>query len=709
MKSADVLAIFLSLFWIVACESVNPIEELNPQTIEFIVKSFEADGEGDYNTKTNIGEGNSFVWSAHDTVGIYPDKGSQVFFAMTSGAGASSAEFDGGGWDFKPSAQYWSYSPFIGDIYLNAKKIHVSYLGQQQHHNNNTDGIGPFDYMYTPATSAKDGKLHFTFSHLNCILKAKMLLPAGQYTKLVLSLEDQLFVEEGEFNLIADTPSIIGKKYTNKLQLDLDITLSEETTLIAYILSAPIDMSGKVLTAKIYNSIGKETEFYYEPSKPYIAGRIYSMSMISTNPNNVIHYTSSNNQIITPLSTAFDSEIISNEYKNGLGTITFASSSIHNIGNSAFKGCNNLTSITIPESITNIESSAFEGCDRLESFYSTNSSSDNRCIVINDELVAFAPGGLTSYIIPNGIKGIGAGVFKGCTNLLEITIPEGVTRIGDEAFMGCSNLNRLVFERSAYPAPGESMFNNTANCPIFVPAGSVKTYQNAKIWSAYADRIVCQIAVPEAIDVGLSVKWASFNLGASKPEERGYYYSWGEITEKSSYSWQYYRYCKGSESTLTKYTDTASALSDSDDAAKVLLGGKWRMPTWSEYYSLIGKLDWRWENNYNSTNINGIVGYIKYSSGETIDYLFFPASGWKESSLKDSNTVGSYWIANRKDYNGTYFYDITTSYPERALAFLFQESNVKSDFTLQRAGLYLLKYKDRAYGYNIRPVWDPNL
>ena len=88
----------------------------------------------------------------------------------------------------------------------------------------------------------------------------------------------------------------------------------------------------------------------------------------------------------------------------------------------------------------------------------------------------------------------------------------------------------------------------------------------------------------EAVDLGLSVKWATCNLGATKPEEYGNYYAWGEITTKASYTWANYKYANEDYEALTKYcsksnygkdgfTDTLTTLAASDDAAIQNWGG----------------------------------------------------------------------------------------------------------------------------------------
>lgn len=117
---------------------------------------------------------------------------------------------------------------------------------------------------------------------------------------------------------------------------------------------------------------------------------------------------------------------------------------------------------------------------------------------------------------------------------------------------------------------------------------------------------------PEAIDLGLSVKWASFNVGAKKPEEYGDYFEWGEpttsitIVNESTYRWY-----DINTKRLTKYcTDPAYGIVDNkktldpeDDAAHVAWGKGWRIPTIAHIDELITKCNWRW------TTFNGINGY----------------------------------------------------------------------------------------------------
>ena len=169
-----------------------------------------------------------------------------------------------------------------------------------------------------------------------------------------------------------------------------------------------------------------------------------------------ITYTSSNDSIVTPYNVnAFDANIVSNIYENGVGTITF-DGPVTSIGGFAFDGCSNLASLTIPNSITNIGRAAFQECSSLTSITIPNSVTS-----IGD----FAFGGcssLTSITIPNSVISIGERAFVRCYSLTAITIPNSVTNIGESAFTWCSSLDFIIVEE------GNAIFDSRNNCNAII-------------------------------------------------------------------------------------------------------------------------------------------------------------------------------------------------------------------------------------------------
>ena len=143
------------------------------------------------------------------------------------------------------------------------------------------------------------------------------------------------------------------------------------------------------------------------------------------------------------------------------------------------------------------------------------------------------------------------------------------------------------------------------------------------------------------VDLGLSVKWAKCNLGASKPSDYGDYYAWGETEPKARYTWSTYKWMQTGQSDwkhITKYTvdDGKITLEAADDAATAKLGSPWRMPTLGEIKELLASCTWTW------TTQDGKNGYeVKGTNGNSI---FLPAAGWRHSTeLSDDGGQGLYW------------------------------------------------------------------
>jgi hypothetical protein len=145
-------------------------------------------------------------------------------------------------------------------------------------------------------------------------------------------------------------------------------------------------------------------------------------------------------------------------------------------------------------------------------------------------------------------------------------------------------------------------------------------------------------------------------LGASSPEEFGNYYSWGETQTKSTYSWKTYKWCKGTDRTLTKYcsdvaygyegfSDSKSQLEPADDAAHTNLGEGFRTPTLDEWTELTSNTTAQWTTDYNGT---GVTGYIFTSkvAGYTDQSIFIPAAGYQ---WRPTVGVGRYLLSTQTD------------------------------------------------------------
>lgn len=176
------------------------------------------------------------------------------------------------------------------------------------------------------------------------------------------------------------------------------------------------------------------------------------------------------------------------------------------------------------------------------------------------------------------------------------------------------------------------------------------------------------------VDLGLSVKWATCNVGATSPEGYGDYYAWGETTTKSSYTWNNYlggkmtskNDCGTYKDPLKDYVypNEKSIASTQYDVAHTKWGGEWRLPTFEEQSELCKDCYWEWTNNYNGTRKAGYIIYKvkdksdrgKYSYGYTAPtatytlsdtHIFLPASGYRSGTTPYNNGYeGRYWSAN---------------------------------------------------------------
>ena len=153
----------------------------------------------------------------------------------------------------------------------------------------------------------------------------------------------------------------------------------------------------------------------------------------------------------------------------------------------------------------------------------------------------------------------------------------------------------------------------------------------------------------EYVDLGLSVKWATCNIGANKPEDYGLYFAWGETTGYTAE--QVNSGVREFSSSVYNSGPAASISADltlEQDAAHVNLGGNWRMPTKAEYQELIDNCKVVWTNNYNGTGIKGRIFTSKINSNS----VFFPAAGiCDDSSVNYVGSWGYYWSASYSPNN----------------------------------------------------------
>ena len=155
----------------------------------------------------------------------------------------------------------------------------------------------------------------------------------------------------------------------------------------------------------------------------------------------------------------------------------------------------------------------------------------------------------------------------------------------------------------------------------------------------------------EAVDLGLSVKWASVNVGATKDSGFGSYFAWGEVKPKQYYSWGTYAWSKDGSSFLLKYSvaDKKILLAPTDDAARVNWGGEWRMPTVAECEELAdpNRCTWEWITK------DGVNGY-RVTGKKTGRSIFLPITGFRfYDGVQFRAVKGIYWTSSLYPGNPT--------------------------------------------------------
>ncbi len=191
-------------------------------------------------------------------------------------------------------------------------------------------------------------------------------------------------------------------------------------------------------------------------------------------------------------------------------------------------------------------------------------------------------------------------------------------------------------------------------------------------------KATCQVTVGSSgqqgnhkyVDLGLpsGTKWATCNVGASKPEEYGDYFAWGETTTKSYYDWSTYRWYNGYSNKFTKYCtdsdfgtiDYKTELLPEDDAATANWGSGWKMPSLDQIKELCNSsyTTWEW------TQLNGVNG-CKVTSKSNGNSIFLPATGYRSyDRLGDAGSYGYYWSSS-----------LCTDYVDDAYHLVFSSGN----------------------------------
>lgn len=334
------------------------------------------------------------------------------------------------------------------------------------------------------------------------------------------------------------------------------------------------------------------------------------------------------------------------------------------VNNSAFEGCSNMTFVNMPMGLTTIGNAAYRNCT-----------------------------GLPWIEIPEDVTKIDNYAFYGCTNASSVRLHSKIETLGNQVFLKCGNIGKVTCMAAVPPTCGTKVFEDSiyAKATLYVPAGKVEAYKAASIWGSFAKiEELPELQQMEYVDLGLpsGTLWGTTNVGAEFPEQWGNFYAWAGTTEKTTYNFGSYKYCDGTNTTLTKYctteakgkVDNLTVLENSDNPAYVYCGAD--MPTEADSKELSTSC------KFTTDTINGCLGFRV--TGPNNNSIFMPAAGYVMDAL---------WMAV---YTQAYFwtkdlYTVAgTNCDNNAYAFRF---------VLDRANItYSPGFRPRSYGQNVRPV-----
>ena len=482
----------ISLFFFSSCtedEQFGNIDEV--QKIVMSVEDFKFEGQS-RTTLTPTDNGATFKWSANDTVGIFPETGSQIAFPMTSGAGTNTATFTGGGWASKTSTPYMAYYPMIGKFYLDKTNIPVNYTGQYVTANASTEHLGKYDYMVASATtpSTNASAVNFNFKHLGALVRLKVNMKEASVLRYVTFLTDEdVFTEMGYVDLTAESPTITTKyayQKSKSFQISLNnISVGANEDLIVYFLLPPVNLTGKSLKAIIH----KDNGYYQEitlTGKNFEAGKPYeltaSMGREEENPSVVNVETAGTFETVVRAEFPYPYQLTSLKVIGKLngtdirfirkmagrkedgsvwsGKLTYLDLTEANIvaggdyyyktssgteyktennvaGNYMFYFCN-LKTIKFPTTITKLGEKV---CAHLPQPDGNENVEDGHI------------GTFTSIIIPTGVTNIGDYAFAWNQNLASIELPETVRNTGQATFYRCDALTTINIPNSVEVCP----------------------------------------------------------------------------------------------------------------------------------------------------------------------------------------------------------------------------------------------------------------
>ncbi|MBR3743486.1 MAG: leucine-rich repeat protein [Bacteroidales bacterium] len=412
---------------------VKTITIIAPQDIQF-----ESEGDNAQTKATIINNGSALIfrWAVGDTLGIFPNKGNQVEFPITTQESSTSASFDGGGWALRNNASYAAYYPFSVWNYLRQNEtILLDYSGQLQNGNGSYTHLSAYDYLASAKTTPKNSTVTFQMDRLGSILYIDIVVPEPEtITSLTISCDEAIFVEKAALNISGSNPVVtpIETKESLTLAFENTTTTEQNETVRAYMAVQPLDFSTKTVTATLETESGSYTapvtsrvvnkgkaaflrfsDVFTPVNIEFVDAEVKRICVEhwDTNGDGELSYKEA--AAVTDLGDAFkESNVIASfeelQYFTGLTEICDA----------AFCNCYNLQSIVLPETIQRIGVIAFNACP------------------------------IARISLPESLKEISHHALYG-TNITTIHLPKNVSTISEEGGLyNCSQLTSITVDEN---------------------------------------------------------------------------------------------------------------------------------------------------------------------------------------------------------------------------------------------------------------------
>ena len=228
----------------------------------------------------DINKGISFSWQYDDVIGVYTTKGTRIkHWALDVSDGGKAATFSSYGWSLVEKRKYYLYYPYNDSYFKNDTPITnlpITFDGQMQSGNNSLSHIATYDYMIGEGIT-DDNSADFKLNHLCSVIRIEYVSPkSAVYTNVALRTTDNVFCRTAEMNLETQSINPTGKDSYASLRLGR-IEVEEGETLVAYLVVAPVDLTGWDVKLAIATEDGDEVEFDVQANE-LRAGKLYLLN-----------------------------------------------------------------------------------------------------------------------------------------------------------------------------------------------------------------------------------------------------------------------------------------------------------------------------------------------------------------------------------------------------------------------------------------------